>query len=40
MIEIEKYPCNDKNEASKQERYYYEKLNAKLNTICPYINQV
>ena len=35
MIEIEKYPCNDLQEASKQERYYYELLNAKLNTINP-----
>jgi hypothetical protein len=35
MIEIEKYPCNDINEASAKERYYYEVLNAKLNTNCP-----
>ncbi len=35
MIEIEKYPCNDLQEASKQERYYYELLNAKLNTVVP-----
>ena len=26
MIEIEKYPCNDLQEASKRERYYYELL--------------
>jgi hypothetical protein len=35
MIEIEKYPCNDLQEASKRERYYYELLNAKLNTVNP-----
>ena len=35
MIEIEKYPCNDINEASARERYYYELLNAKLNNNCP-----
>ena len=28
MIEIEKYPCNDKNEACARERYWYELLNA------------
>ncbi len=31
MIEIEKYPCNDKNEALSRERYWYEFYNAKLN---------
>ena len=36
MVEIEKYPCNDMNEATKQERYWYEQLNAKLNMTCPY----
>jgi hypothetical protein len=36
MIEIEKFQdCNDINEASAKERYYYEVLNAKLNTNCP-----
>jgi hypothetical protein len=35
MIEIEKYPCNDINEATARERYYYELLNAKLNTNYP-----
>ena len=38
MIEIEKYPCNDSNEARSRERYQYELLNAKLNTICPIVN--
>ena len=36
MIEIEKFQdCNDINEASARERYWYELLNAKLNTNCP-----
>jgi hypothetical protein len=30
MIEIEKYPCNDFNEARARERYWYEILNSKL----------
>jgi hypothetical protein len=40
MIEIEKFQdCNDINEASAKERYYYELLNAKLNTNCPARNK-
>ena len=35
MIEIEKYPCIDSNEARARERHYFELLNAKLNTIYP-----
>jgi hypothetical protein len=35
MIEIEKYPCNDANEARTRERYWYEKLHAILNSRCP-----
>jgi len=36
MIEIEKYSeCKDANEARKRERYWYEELNAKLNSVCP-----
>ena len=31
MIEIEKYPCNDKNEACKRERELMEEFNANLN---------
>ena len=38
MIEIEKYPCSDKNEACSRERYFYEILNANLNMICPTFN--
>jgi hypothetical protein len=32
MIEIEKYNCNDGNEARARERYWFEELQAKLNT--------
>ena len=39
MIEIEKFPCNDKQEATKQERYWYEQLNAQLNTQKPNRNK-
>ena len=35
MIEIEKYPCNDENEARSRERYWYEVLNANMNSQCP-----
>ena len=35
MIEIEKYPCNDSNEAGARERYWYEQLNSTLNTSIP-----
>ena len=35
MVEIEKYPCNDSNEAHARERYYYELLNASNNTYYP-----
>ena len=35
MIEIEKYPCNDKNEACSRERHFYELLNANMNIQCP-----
>ena len=35
MVEIEKYPCNDNNEAATRERYYYELLNANLNHQVP-----
>lgn len=35
MIEIEKYPCNDINEASKRERYWIETLRATLNQVLP-----
>jgi hypothetical protein len=35
MIEIEKYNCNDSNEATARERHWYETLQAKLNMIYP-----
>jgi hypothetical protein len=35
MIEIEKYPCQDFNEASARERYWYETLKANLNGNVP-----
>ena len=35
MVEIEKYNCNDSNEAHARERHYFELLNAKLNMVIP-----
>jgi hypothetical protein len=35
MVEVEKYPCGDGNEAKAKERYYLELLNAKLNSYIP-----
>jgi hypothetical protein len=35
MVEIEKYECNDSNEAKARERYYLELLNAQLNSSVP-----
>jgi GIY-YIG catalytic domain len=35
MIEIEKYPCNDANEARARERYWLEMFNACLNSNKP-----
>ena len=35
MIEIEKYPCTDSNEATARERYWFEQLSAKLNSQTP-----
>jgi hypothetical protein len=37
MIEIEKYACNDGNEARARERYYYDLFNSNLNTSRPFI---
>ena len=39
MIEIEKYSCNDGNEARARERYYYDLLNANLNKQKPLITK-
>ena len=38
MIEIEKYPCNDKREAERRERYWVEYYQSKLNRNIPYTN--
>jgi hypothetical protein len=38
MIEIEKYPCKDENEARARERFWYEELQATLNSQCPILN--
>jgi len=35
MIEIEKFPCKDGNEAHTRERYWFEQLQATLNTNFP-----
>jgi hypothetical protein len=35
MLEIEKHPCNDINEALKRERHFYEELKATLNVRVP-----
>lgn len=35
MVEIEKYPCKDKQEAGARERCWFELLGAKLNTYVP-----
>jgi len=35
MIEIEKYPCNDKNEAESRERYWIEFYKSTLNCNIP-----
>ncbi len=35
MIEIEKYACNDSNEARARERFYFDLLNANLNMLKP-----
>ena len=38
MIEIEKYNCNDGNEARARERFWFEELQAKLNMTYPQRN--
>ena len=37
MIEVEKYACNDSNEARGRERYYFDLLNATLNKVRPLV---
>tara|TARA_R110002167_G_scaffold99886_1_gene261237 strand:- start:1122 stop:1727 length:606 start_codon:yes stop_codon:yes gene_type:complete len=36
MVEIERFPCENKREAEKREREIYEELDAKLNTYRPF----
>tara|TARA_S200002703_G_scaffold34949_1_gene30183 strand:+ start:540 stop:1148 length:609 start_codon:yes stop_codon:yes gene_type:complete len=36
MYEIEKFPCADKREAEARERYWYDTMNATLNSYRPY----
>lgn len=38
MVEVEKFPCKDGNEALARERYWFEQLEAKLNTYSPTLN--
>jgi len=35
MIEIEKYPCKDNNEATARERFWYENLKGTMNSCVP-----
>jgi predicted ATP-dependent endonuclease of OLD family len=37
MVEIEKYPCNDANEARARERHHYEVLQPTLNMKKPFV---
>ena len=39
MIEVEKYPCNDSNEAKAREEYWRSHFNAQLNTIRAYTTE-
>ena len=39
MIKVKDYPCSDKLEALKRERYWYEVLNADLNAMLPCITK-
>jgi hypothetical protein len=39
IIEIEKFPCQDVNEAKKKEREWFENLNSSLNTNFPQRNK-
>ena len=39
MLLVEKFPCKDSSEACKREREVYEELDAKMNTLIPYLTQ-
>ena len=40
MIEIEKFPCVDGNEARARERHWIEELNASLNCVSPFKTEI
>ena len=39
MVLIEKYPCENKQQAEQRERFWYEQLNADMNTYRPHITE-
>jgi len=39
FVEVEKYPCQNKNQAEERERYWYDTLGATLNTNRPKISK-
>jgi hypothetical protein len=39
MVLVEKFPCNNRQEACKREREVLEELDAKMNTLIPYRTQ-
>ena len=39
MVLIEKYPCENKQQALQRERFWYEELNADLNMVRPYMTE-
>ena len=39
MVLVETFPCKDKHEACRREREVFEELDAKMNTLRPYITQ-
>ena len=39
MLEVEKYPCNDKREAEKRENEVMKKLKASMNTNKSYVSK-
>ena len=39
MLLVEKFPCKDNSEACKREREVYEQIDAKMNTVRPYLTQ-
>ena len=39
MLLVEKFPCKDKYDACKREREVYEQIDAKMNTVRPYLTQ-